>query len=155
MAKYKYQYLVHVNEQGAAADPTVWAAIQGAMRRYAGKKCKITVEPTTRTLLQNSTIHGVFQEITDRMAEAGVVNPETGEPYTFDTWREYFLDKHCPRMEITIPRGNGVFKKTVRMSTADMNTAEFAEVLNKIVTAEVLISRGIYIEIKRKNHDGN
>ena len=149
MAKHTYTYIVSNDDDGKPHDPTVITAIFNRIAtEFKGKKCKVVVGPTDRTLLQNSTIHYVIQEITDQMAEAGVGHPETGEPYSFDTWREYFFEKHCPRKEIPVPAGNGVMVKSVRMSTAELNTVEFNTVLNKIIHDPVLIKRGIYIEIK-------
>lgn len=161
MAKHTKDYIVSNDESGKPHDPTVIAAILGRIAQFKGKKCKVRVGPADRTLLQNSTIHMIFQEITDQMADCGVVCPKDivneatgeiilakGEPYPFRTWRKYFLDKHCPTAEIPVPMADGAEAICERMSTADLNTVEFKTLIDKILHDPVLISRGILIQIK-------
>lgn len=140
-------FVVLVDTDGTPAPDDRWRAAQAVIARYAGKKCTVTISACTRTVDQNALLHAIINDITAAMRDAGVNNPETGDPYTFETWREYFLDKHCPHKEIAIPDGRGVRVKTIRETTTRLNTAEFSALVESIRGDEVLIRRGIYIEL--------
>ena len=130
-------------------DGVILAAAVGEIRRHKGRRVIVEVRESTRTLEQNKAVHELIQQITTAMRDKGVTHPMTGDPYSFGTWREYFFDKHCPRESLDIPKGRTVETISKRKSTTDMTIKELTKLIDDIRTDEVLLSRGVYVELKR------
>jgi hypothetical protein len=127
-------------------------SILDELKRFAGKKCRIRIHPSTRTLEQNAYLHAVFTRIASFMYDAGMRCPGD-DKFSAEDWKVYFKKKHGLTKVLTLPDGS---TETVLVSTAKYNKKEMTQFIEQIRHDDFIIHSGHYIltpeEFKKGKH---
>jgi len=143
-------YRFEITETGTMPVELIGAFV-GIVKDVLPGMYEVVVRKPNRTGRQNRYLHAIFNQITKIMRDAGVVNSD-GEPFTTRTWKIYYCDKYLDKTVTEKPNGEVA---EVRVSTSDLSTKAFAELVDSVRADETLISRGVIIPSPEDWHRGN
>jgi len=140
----------YINKKGTLVSSYQHKQVAEALRSFAESKCRILIEPTTRTLDQNSYIHAIFSNIAVFMYEAGIRCPQ-GDKIAAETWKIYYKKKYGLSKVVTLPDGE---IETVIISTAKYNKKQMTDFIEQIRHDDLIIESGHYILTPKEFKEG-
>jgi hypothetical protein len=124
--------------RGESNAQQLWAFLKANWRAMAdqGKPLavSITEAKSKRTIDQNKRHWAIVTEV----AEQAWID---GKQFSKEAWHEHLADMFAPKQEITLPTGEIKLK---RLSTSEMNVAEFSAFMTKI---EVFAAQELGLEL--------